>query len=114
MIEYRGYVARVEFATPADVFHCRVMNSGPYPVATFEAVKASAVRGEFRRTVDEYLAVCKAEGIPPKRPFSGKLNLRLGSELHGAVALAAAEHGTSINSWIVHVLQNATRRELDG
>lgn len=36
-----------------------------------------------------------------ERAFSGKLNLRLGSELHRRVALAAAEAGLSINSYLV-------------
>ena len=55
--------------------------------------------------MDEYLAVCREEGIEPKRPFSGKLNLRLGSRLHAAVSKAADEEGVSINSWIVNTLR---------
>ena len=43
MIEYKGYVARVEFADPHDVFHGRVVNSGPYPIATFESTRASSL-----------------------------------------------------------------------
>ena len=101
MIDYKGYVARVEFADSADIFHGRVVNSGPYPIATFESTRALSLRQEFERSLDEYLAVCAEEGIQPKRPFSGKLNLRLGSELHAAVSVAAEEEGTSINSWIV-------------
>ena len=105
MIEYKGYVARVEFADSADIFHGRVINSGPYPIVTFETTKASALRREFHRAIDEYLAVCVEEGIEPKKPFSGKLNLRLGSSLHAAVAMAAEKEGTSINSWIVRTLR---------
>ncbi len=105
MIEYKGYVARVEFAETADVFHGRVVNSGPYPIVTFETTTASALRAEFLRSIDEYLAVCDEEGIEPRRPFSGKLNVRLGSKLHAAVARAAEEDGISINSWIVNTLR---------
>ena len=105
MIEYKDYVARVEFDDSADVFHGRVTNSGPYPIVTFEATKAGALRREFLRSIDEYLAVCEEEGITPRRPFSGKLNVRLGSKLHAAVARAAEEEGVSINSWIVGALQ---------
>jgi len=110
MIDYKGYVARVEFAESKDVFHGRVINSGPYPIVTFEATRASALRREFERSIDEYLAVCEAEGVAPQKPFSGKLNLRLGTALHGAVALAADREGTSINSWIVNVLQDRCER----
>lgn len=107
MIEYRGYVARVEFEETADVFHGRVINSGPYPIATFESTRASSLRAEFERSIEEYLAVCAEEGVAPKKPFSGKLNLRLGSELHAAVAVSAQRDGVSINSWIVDILRKA-------
>lgn len=40
MIEYKGYVAEVEFDDSADILHGRVVNSGPYPIATFEATDA--------------------------------------------------------------------------
>ena len=107
-MEYRGYVAAVEFDESADILHGRVVNSGSYPIATFEARDTKGLRQEFERSVDEYLAWCEEDGIEPKKPFSGKLNVRLGSELHGTVAAAAAAEGMSINSWIVRALRAAT------
>ena len=107
-MEYRGYVAAVEFDESADILHGRVVNSGSYPIATFEARDTKGLRQEFERSVDEYLAWCEEDGIEPKKPFSGKLNVRLGSELHGTVAAAAAAEGMSINSWIVRALRAAS------
>ena len=107
-MEYRGYVAAVEFDESADVLHGRVVNSGSYPIATFEARDTKGLRQEFERSIDEYLAWCEEDGVEPRKPFSGKLNVRLGSELHGAVAEAAAAEGMSINSWIVQALRRAT------
>jgi predicted HicB family RNase H-like nuclease len=43
------------------------------------------------------------EEIPPpfsKRPFSGKLNLRMPVDLHRHLALEAAQRGVSLNQWI--------------
>ena len=111
MMEYKGYVAAVEFDDSADILHGRVVNSGAYPIATFEATDARELRREFERSIDEYLTWCEEDGVEPKRPFSGRLNVRLGSELHAAVAAAAAEKGVSINSWIVRALR-ATAGEL--
>ena len=105
MMEYKGYLAAVEFDDSADILHGRVVNSGAYPIATFEATDAKALRREFERSIDEYLAWCDEDGIEPKRPFSGRLNVRLGSELHAVVAAAAAARGVSINSWIVQALR---------
>lgn len=106
-MEYRGFVAAVEFDESADILHGRVVNSGSYPIATFEAKDTRALRQEFERSIDEYVAWCEEDGEEPRKPFSGKLNVRLGSELHGAVASAAAEEGMSINSWIVAALREA-------
>ncbi|MXY71053.1 MAG: type II toxin-antitoxin system HicB family antitoxin [Acidobacteriia bacterium] len=107
-MEYRGYVAAVEFDESADILHGRVVNSGSYPIATFEARDTNELRQEFERSIDEYLAWCEEDGVEPKKPFSGKLNVRLGSELHGMVAAAAAAEGMSINSWIVRALRAAS------
>lgn len=107
MMEYKGYVAAVEFDDSVDVLHGRIVNSGPYPIATFEATDAGQLRREFERSVDEYLKWCEEDGVEPRRPFSGKLNLRLGSELHALVAAAAAANQMSINSWIVRALRGS-------
>ena len=106
-MEYKGYVAEVEFDDSAEILHGRVVNSGSYPIATFEAKDASALRGEFERSINEYLAWCEEDGVEPRKPYSGKLNLRLGSELHSVVASEAAAKGMSINSWIVDALREA-------
>ena len=107
MMEYKGYLASVEFDDSADVLHGRVVNSGPYPIATFEATEARELRREFERSVDEYLKWCEEDGVEPRKPFSGKLNVRLGSDLHAAVVTAAKAEQISINSWIVRTLREA-------
>lgn len=104
-MEYKGYRAAVEFDDSSDTLHGRVVNTGPYPIATFEAAETSQLRREFHRSIDEYLAWCEEDGVEPRRPFSGKLNVRLGSELHATVAAAAAEREMSINSWIVEAVR---------
>ena len=106
-MEYKGYVAAVEFDDSVEILDGRVVNSGPYPIATFEATDARRLRAEFERSVDEYLQWCAEDGVEPRRPFSGKLNLRLGSELHALVSAAAAANRVSINSWIVEAVRRA-------
>ena len=107
MMEYKGYIARVEFDDSVGRLHGRVVNSGAYPIATFEAVDVDGLRSEFRRSVDAYLASCREDGVEPKRPFSGKLNVRLGPDLHRRVARLAAESGMSLNSWIRQALEKS-------
>ena len=88
MMEYKGYVASVEFDDSANVLHGRIVNSGPYPIAMFEATDVRELRREFERSVDEYLGWCEEDGVAPRKPVSGQLDVRLGSELHAAAVRA--------------------------
>ena len=65
----------------------------------------TAQEREFRVSIDEYLAMCEEDGIEPRRPSSGSLNLRLDSELHRRVAISAARNRKSIDDWIKDVLE---------
>ena len=104
MIEYKGHLATVEYDDSVGRLHGRVVNSGSYPIATFEATDVEGIRREFEQSIDLYLESCAEDGIEPRRPFSGKLNVRLGPDLHQRIALSAAEGGVSLNSWIVRTL----------
>ena len=82
MMEYKGYVAAIEFDDSVGRLYGRIVNSRAHPIATFEATDMDGIRREFERSIDEYLASCREDDIEPKKPFSGTLNLRLGSDLH--------------------------------
>ena len=82
------------------------MNAGPYPIVMFEAADVEGLEREFRISVEEYLTSCEEDGVEPRKPFSGKLTLRLGPALHQRVAVSAIQSGMSINEWIKHVLED--------
>jgi predicted HicB family RNase H-like nuclease len=63
----------------------------------------------MKRAVDHYLEVCETRGEAPERPFSGKLNIRLGPDLHRAAAAAAAAEGQSLNNWLKRVVADAAQ-----
>ena len=104
-MEYKEYVDAVEYDDSVELLHGEVVNAGPYPVVTFKAADVEGLKREFRASIDDYLAWCEEEGVEPQRPFSGKLNLRLGAELHRRVAVSAAQQKVSINTWIKSVLE---------
>lgn len=106
-MQYKGYAAAVEYDDSTATFHGSIINSGPYPIATFEATDVAGLHEEFHRSVDDYLAWCEEDGVEPRRPYSGKLNVRLGSDLHRRAALTAAESGVSLNNWIVQALEQS-------
>ena len=64
------------------------------------------LRKDFEDGVDSYLEACKADGIEPAKPYSGRLNLRMSSELHSRVAAFVATTGTTINDFINKAIKN--------
>lgn len=52
-----------------------------------------------------------AEGVMPVKPYSGKLNLRMPSELHARIAAYAAGAGTTINEFINRAIRHELERE---
>ena len=65
--------------------------------------QVEALQG-LEAVVHEVLADLEGEELPQllaERSFSGKLNLRLGPDLHRRVAIEAAEAGLSINSYLI-------------
>ncbi len=96
MIEYKGHTGVVEFDPELRLFAGHVVDLRDE--IYFEGDSVEALEASMRRAVDYYLSVCEQRGEEPDRPFFGKLNLRLGSELHRAAALAAAAEGESLNN----------------
>ena len=82
MMQYKGYVAAVEFDDSVGRLHGRAVNTGAYPIATFAATDVDGIRREFQRSIDGYLASCREDAVEPKKPFSGTLHLRLAPDLH--------------------------------
>jgi len=76
-MKHKGYAAAVEFDDSVGRLHGRVVNSGPYPVATFEATDVEGLGREFRRSVHEYLASCEEDDVEPLEPLRPVLDPRL-------------------------------------
>lgn len=103
MLEYKGYVGIVDADDGA--FIGRV--TGLRDVVTFEGGDFAEVEQAFRDSVDDYLAFCAERGETPDRPYSGKVPLRLGSELHRKAATRAQAEGLSVNAWIARRIEAA-------
>ena len=72
----------------------------------YEGDTLEELRKDFENGVDSYLEACKADGVEPAKPYSGRLNLRMSSELHSRVAAVVAATGTTINDFINKAIQN--------
>ena len=78
---------------------------------TYEGETISELKSDFEGAIDDYLASCKDRGVEPSKPYSGKLVLRMPSDLHGMVATAAANAGTTINEFINRAVTKELEKE---
>ena len=98
---YKGYTARIEFDDRDNIFVGRVL--GIEDVISFHGTTVTALRTDFRHAIDFYLTTNPL----PKKPASGKLMLRIPSEVHTAALIAAQSSGQSLNQWAANVLKEA-------
>lgn len=104
-MEYKGYLAKIEFDDEAAIFHGEVVNTRD--VITFQGQSVAELRQAFRGSVDDYLAFCAERGEEPDKPFSGQFVARVSPELHRRASLAAHLAGKSLNAWVAEQLQSA-------
>ena len=105
MMEYKGYIGKVEFDDEASIFHGQVINTRD--VITFHGKSVAELRKALRESVDVYLDFCAERGEEPDKPFSGQFVARITPELHRSASLAAARAGKSLNAWVSEQLQSA-------
>jgi predicted HicB family RNase H-like nuclease len=107
MIDYKGYTGIFEFDSDLRLFAGHVIDLRDE--IYFEGESVEELEKSMKRAVDHYLDVCEKRGEAPERPFSGKLNMRLGPQLHRAAVAAAAAEGQSLNDWLKRVVADAAR-----
>jgi predicted HicB family RNase H-like nuclease len=107
MIEYKGYVGRVEFDDEAGIFHGEVVNTRD--VITFQGATVDELRNAFQESVDDYLAYCRERGEQPEKPYSGQFVTRVSPDLHRKISTAASFSGKSLNAWVAEQLEKGVQ-----
>lgn len=102
-MRYKGYVGSVEFSEADGVFHGRVM--GIRSLISYEGENAAELVADFHGAVDEYLDMCKADGVAPEIAYKGSFNVRVTPQLHEKLAVYAQNHGISLNKLVEAALQ---------
>lgn len=110
-LEYKGYKGSVEYSKEDNCLCGKVQGMGNKALILYEGTTIDELRKDFEEGVDSYLEGCKSDGIEPVKPFSGKLNLRMTSDLHARVAAFAASTGMTINDFINKAIVNELEHE---
>lgn len=108
MMEYKGYIGKVEFDVEAGIIHGEVINTRD--VITFQGDSVAEVKKAFHESVDDYLEFCKTRGETPDKPFSGQFVTRIPPDLHRQLNVAAVLAGKSLNAFVTEQLQVAVQK----
>lgn len=104
-LKYKGYTGSVEYSEEDQCLFGKVQGLHG-TLISYEGTTIEEIRSDFEGAIEEYLASCARRGIAPAKPYSGRLVVRMSSELHGRVAAAAMAAGTTINDFIKRAISN--------
>lgn len=105
MMKYKGYVGSVAYDDEAEIFNGSVL--GIKDVITFQGHSVDEIKQAFKDSVNGYLDFCRERREKPAKPYSGKFNLRISSQLHAKLDVTAKGNGESLNSFVAKTLEKA-------
>lgn len=108
-LEYKGYKGSVEYSKEDNCLFGKVQGLSK-DLIVYEGQTLDELRKDFEEGIDSYIEGCLADGVEPAKPYSGKLNLRMSSELHSRVAAFVAATGITINDFINRAIKNELKK----
>lgn len=103
--EYKGYIGSIEFSEEDTLFFGKVM--GIRSLISYEGKNADELISDFHSAVDDYIAVCEAEGREPEKAYKGSFNIRISPELHKQLVVCATSRQMSLNSFVENALRKS-------
>ena len=106
-IEYKGYVAKIEFDDEDQIFVGEVI--GIDDIIAFHSENAKEIIPIFHDMVDGYLESCKKRGLRPQKSFSGKFVVRIPPDLHAKLSVVANSANKSLNTWLEDLIKHSVK-----
>ena len=106
-LQYKGYTGSVEFSEEDDCLFGKVL--GVRALISYEGQSIPELKKDFQESIDDYLEMCRAEGMEPEKSYKGTFNVRVSPEIHRDAAICAAESGLTLNSFVAQALSSAIK-----
>ncbi len=110
-LKYKGYTGSIDYSEDDNILFGKVLGMSKDAI-TYEGVTINELKTDFEAAVDHYLAICEANGVEPRKSYTGLLNIRISPDVHGQLASLAQRFGTSINSVIKTAINDYTKHAL--
>lgn len=105
MLTHKGYHGSIHYNSEDRVFYGKV--EFIRALISYEGKDADSLESAFVEAVEDYLVLCEEQGREPEKPFKGSFNVRIAPELHERVAIAASQHGMTLNRFVAEALSQA-------
>ncbi len=103
-LEYKGYKGSVEYSKADNRFFGKVLGMR-WDLILYEGSTVDELRSDFEAGIESYLAGCRADGVEPRKPYSGSLNVHVSPEIHSRIAALAQEAGTTVSGYVRQTLE---------
>jgi len=84
LLSYKDFYGSVEYSAADDCFFGKIVGSAD--LVTFESENAASLKTAFCEAVEDYLALCEAEGKEPRKNREEPFNVLASPEPHGEAA----------------------------
>lgn len=105
MLSYKEYFGSIHYNQEDHIFYGKI--EFIRALVSYEGKDADTLEAAFAESVEDYYASCVEQGTTPEKPFKGSFNVRIAPELHERVAIAASQHGISLNRYVAEALSQA-------
>ncbi len=104
-LKYKGFIGNVAYSDEDKIFFGKIV--GIEGLVNYEGKSVDELNKNFREAVNDYIAFCEEEGLPLKKSYTGRFNVRISAETHAQIVEKAQEMGISLNAFVKDTLQNA-------
>ena len=105
-LNYKGYTGNIDYDEKDNYFFGHVLGLRRDGIL-YEGDSADSLKKDFEEAIDDYLENCRANGVEPEKPYSGRTVVRMSSQLHQEAAAKARSIGISLNEFITRAISAA-------
>ena len=106
-MQYKGYYGSVNYSSEDDILHGKLL--GIKSLVSYEGHSIQELKEDFEFAVDDYLEVCKGEGIEPETPCQEEIYIRLDPETQLRAAMIAQAENITLSKLIELSLKDKIR-----
>ncbi len=106
-LKYKGFIGNVAYSDEDKIFFGKIV--GIDGLVNYEGKSVDELNRNFKEAVNDYIAFCKEEGLPLKKSYTGRFNVRISAETHAQIAELSQQRGISLNAFVKETLQKAVQ-----